>query len=64
MDRFLPIVILVAFALVGFVLKRRELNQLSARIDSVTEYRDRFIDLINSAMKNGEIDGLLYIELT
>lgn len=64
MDRLIPILILIGLILAGFVIKLFELKNLIKRIDFTNDYRNKFVDFVNTLFKTKSFNQQLYYELT
>lgn len=64
MDRIIPILILIGFAVLGFIIKYVEIYDFDKRLTFTKEYRDKFITLCNDIFSNNHFDQAIYYELT
>ena len=64
MDRIIPILILIGFAVLGFIIKYVEIYDFDKRLTFTKEQRDKFITLCNDIFSNNHFDQAIYYELT
>lgn len=63
-ERLIALGIVLAIMVIGFLSKYVQLKNNRERIDFCTEYKLKFIDLINRYTSSYSLDGALYTELT
>ncbi len=64
MDKLIPILILIGVIIVGFVIKVFELKNIVKRIDFTNDYRNKFVDFVNTLFSAKSFNQKLYYELT
>lgn len=64
MERLIPIGIVLLLIGIGFILKIMQMKNYKIRIESCTDYQDKFIDLVNKYTSTYQLDDTLYGELT
>lgn len=64
MERLIPIGIILSLSGIGFILKIIQIRNYIIRIESCTDYQDKFIDLVNKYTSTYQLDNALYSELT
>lgn len=64
MDKLIPVLVLIFIIVAGFVTKLFELKNISKRIDFTNDYRNKFVEFVNTLFSRKFFDQKLYYELT
>lgn len=64
MDRLIAVFIVIAITAVGFIVRLKEYKRLSKRIDFTTNYRNKFVDFLNSLFSKRVFSDEIYMKLT
>lgn len=64
MDKLIPILILLGVAVIGFITKFLELDDILNRYEFTAEYRNKFISYVNELFSKHNFNQQLYYDLT
>ena len=64
MNRFWPLLIIIAIAIIGWISKILYLWKIKQRIDATINYYNDFFDLIDCLLSTKQVNQQLYVKLT